>query len=210
MSQFSYTYTHSMELVCGFFDSRGHSSLLPSGGFRHTHKQAQTHELAGKDSIIRARTCFCSIARTCACVHACSHQHKFKYTGRGLHALYHSNIASDSNSSIACLVVVVVSVIQEQLLRRPWTQTSFLPGACHWQTQAWRVSFLWVRWEGLSLQGTMAPAHATHQPQPKSLTWPQKPGSTILSLDWQYKKTLIIQLQWNIQHQWNPKPCMLV
>ncbi|CAK6959519.1 hypothetical protein EYF80_008505 [Scomber scombrus] len=37
---------------------------------------------------------------------------------KGLDASYNSDIASDSNSSIACLVVAVDSVIQEQLLRR--------------------------------------------------------------------------------------------
>lgn len=141
----------------------------------HDHMHARMHTATNRNS--NTRSLLSSVPR------------------KGLHASYHSNIASDSNSGIACLVVAVVSVIQEQLLRRPWTQTSFLPGACHWQTQAWRVSFLWARREGLSLRGTMAPAHATHQPQPKSLTWPQKPRSAVSSLNWQDKKTLIIQLQ---------------
>lgn len=130
-------------------------------------------------SYTRACTCFWSIAHT-NCMHACVHRATninsntplllFPVPRKGLHASYHSYIASDSNSSIACLVVAVVSVIQEQLLRRPWTQTSFLPGACHWQTQAWRVSFLWApkgrpfspRNHGSSTRHTPAPAQITN------------------------------------------------
>ena len=89
---------------------------------------------------------------------------------KGLHASHHSNTAPDSSGGIACLVVAVVSVIQEQLLRCPWTQTSFLPGACLWQTQAWRVSFPPARRErpftprsrGSSTRHTPAPAQITN------------------------------------------------
>lgn len=77
----------------------------------HDHMHARMHTATNRNS--NTRSLLSSVPR------------------KGLHASYHSNIASDSNSGIACLVVAVVSVIQEQLLRRPWTQTSFLPGACH-------------------------------------------------------------------------------
>ncbi len=127
-------------------------------------------------SYIRACTCFCSIARTYACMQATDinsnihEQFSSSVPRKSLHAFYHRHTASDSNSSVACPVVAVVSVIQEQLLRRPWTQTSFLPGACHWQTQAWRVSFLRARRgrpftprnHGSSTCDTPAPARITN------------------------------------------------
>lgn len=70
--------------------------------------------------------------------------------------------ASDSNSSIACLAVAVVSVIQEQLLRCLWTQRSFLPGACHRLTQGWCVSFLWDLREGVLPRNYGSSTHHTH------------------------------------------------
>lgn len=95
------------------------------------------------------------------CTHICmrsrSHQDKLKCThsvlSHGMVCRHHIAVTtsdSTSNNNIACLVVAVVSVIQEQLLQCPWT--SFLPGSCHGQTQAWCVDFLWDQREGLSVK----------------------------------------------------------
>lgn len=186
-----------MEQVCILCNSRGHSSLLPCEAFTidqrpYTHNdRLRFNHSPGMH--------MCLQHRTHICVHACTQPLTCTgcsplFHGKGLHAAHHGNIASDSKGSIACLVVVVVSVIQEQLLRRPWIQRSFLPGACHWLTQAWCVSSPWAHRACLSIWGAVAPVHTTHQPQPKSLTWPQEPQNPVSSLNWQDNKTQIIQL----------------
>lgn len=160
----SYTYTVwswcVVSLTVGVTLLSSLVKYLDQSPYTHKHIHTYTHMNCQADSYIH--TCMYMVLQHCThiCMHACmlaattmnSNIHSLlsiSVSEKGLHASYHGNIATDSNSSIACLVVAVVSVIQEQLLRRPWTQTSFLPGGCHWQTQAWRVSFLWARREGL-------------------------------------------------------------
>lgn len=161
----SYTYTVwswcVVSLTVGVTLLSSLVEYLDQSLYTHKHMHTHTHIWIVRQRFIHTHMHVHVFAASHACLLAAttmnSNVHSllsFSVSQKGLHASYHGNIATDSNSSIACLVVAVVSVIQEQLLRRPWTQTSFLPGACHWQTQAWRVSFLWARREGLYSEET--------------------------------------------------------
>lgn len=117
------------------------------------------------------------------CTHICMHAatktnsnihllFSFSVPRKGLHASYHGNIASDSNSnnSIACLVVAVVSVIQEQLLRRSMDSDKLPAGglsltnpglACQLSLGPKGRPFI-LRNHGSSTRHTPAPAQITN------------------------------------------------
>lgn len=143
---------HNAELVFSFLNSRGHSSLLPCGSLRSEACNSQTHRgLHGKvQSYTHAGSFICSVT----CTHVIKHETNSSppymlCAHKSLHTLQHSNPACNGNSRTACLVVVVVCVIQEPLLRCLWPQWSFIPGSCRWLTQGLCVSFLLAWRDGI-------------------------------------------------------------
>lgn len=142
--------------MCRIFNSRGHSSLLPSGDFiPHRHTWSCKKKKKKRINL----SCNHELLFT-----ALQISNKFKPTldvlptGRPV-CLVSSNSLQQQQQA-ACLVVAVVSVIQEQLLRCLWTLWSFLPGACHRLTRACVSAFSWPEGEGFYSKDP--PPHTPH------------------------------------------------
>lgn len=117
----------------------------PLWSFRSEAQDSQTRNNLHDN--VQSYTHACISVCSVACTHVIKHEtnsnpHCMLAVDKGLHALQCSNPACNDNSRTACLVVAVVSVIQEPLLRCLWPQRSFIPGFCHWLTQGLCVSFL--------------------------------------------------------------------